>query len=201
MINVLSAITQTGEQRACHIEFRMLVQYHWWSKDLSYHLYEHYYSNLVKTWKSLTYLGIHFCHLRLDIVVGGFLLKAKRRRFWEALEISRLKKVDNSRIWAPERNIGAWFHKLLRLNCLKLSHSSQIYIYYGLQLWLLPLPKPSDYSFLFYLMESKEKVYCFNSQPYALRTIQSAGTCFVSKDFLFNQSMLFEGPNMCVINL
>lgn len=61
--------------------------------------------------------------------------------------------------------------------------------------------QPSDYSFLFYFMESKEKVYCFNSQPYALRTIQSTGTCFVSKDFQFNQSMLFEGPNMRVINL
>jgi hypothetical protein len=36
---------------------------------MSYHSSEHYYLNLVvKTWKSLTYLGIHFCHLRLDTV-------------------------------------------------------------------------------------------------------------------------------------
>lgn len=69
-------------------------------------------------------------------------------------------------IWVPETNIGAWFYKLLLLSCLKLTHFSRIYIYYGLQLLLTPLPKHSDYSFLFPLKESKDKVYYFvNRMP------------------------------------
>lgn len=128
MINVLSEITQTREQRACHFKFRMLVQYHWVSEDLSYHSSEHYYLNVVvKTWKSLTYLQIHFYHLRLDIVL---LLETKKSEFWEGLEIS-VKKMDNAcMIWTPERNIiGTWFYKPLLLSYLRLNHSSWIYIY------------------------------------------------------------------------
>lgn len=139
MINVLSEITQTGEQRACHFEFRTLVQYHWHSEDLSYHSYEHYYLNLVKNLKKCNLFRNSF----LSCKTWYFSLAGNQETgdFGKALEIPLLEKMDNSStIWPPERNIGARFYKLLLLCCLKLNHLSWIYIYYSLQLWLMPLP-------------------------------------------------------------
>ena len=72
MINVLSAITQTGNREPAISNLECLFS----TSDtvLTYHLYKGYYLNSVKTLKSLTYLGIHVYHLRLDIV---FLLEAE----------------------------------------------------------------------------------------------------------------------------
>lgn len=82
----------------------MLVQYQWHSKSLSYHLYTHYYLNLVETWKSLTYLVIHFCHLRFDTV---FLLEAKIQEILRKKPLkSQLKEMSNSMIQVLERNTG-----------------------------------------------------------------------------------------------
>lgn len=60
----------------------------------------------MKTWKSVTHLGIHFCLLRLDIV---FLLEAKRREIVRSLRNPMAKKRWIILPWSGPQK-GGWGH-------------------------------------------------------------------------------------------